>query len=360
MSPVRNKSRGAITLGMVIAVVIIAVILIVTLIVLWPVFKGEKGVSPSQSVLFRSEDGANTWKPLEKFPGGEILTLDFDARDPSTLLVGTRRRGLWQGKTSGEEWRQFPGGLGGNSQIFDLLDLPTAEKLIALVLFSNRGRVIKLEEDTRTELLFTPLERFAYFQGDLTPDGKLRVIGSDGGFYESRNQGATWRSLARFQEGLALMAVNSANAGEIWVLDSRGSLFYSQSGGISWKDLTDGLKNFQGAMEAEVILFEPRAGLLYHGSRHGLLKSSDRGRSWERVNLTLAPEVLPVSALAADPSDPNKLIVGAQGQLYISQDGGISWRGIQLASSGSIAAILFDPKNSNNVFIGLKTGQRLR
>ena len=42
MSPVRNKSRGAITLGMVIAVIIIAVILIVTLIVLWPVFRGEK------------------------------------------------------------------------------------------------------------------------------------------------------------------------------------------------------------------------------------------------------------------------------------------------------------------------------
>lgn len=354
------KAGGAITLGMVIAVVVIAVILVVTLVVLWPVFTGEKGVSPSQSVLFRSEDGANTWKPLEKFPGGEISTLDFDARDSLTLLVGTRRRGLWQGKTSGEEWQQFPGGLGENSQIFDLMDLPTAEKLIALVLFSNRGRVIKFEEGARTELLFTPLERFAYFQGDVTSGGRLRVIGSDGGFYESRNQGATWRSLARFQEGLTLMAVNSANDNEIWALDSRGSLFYSQNGGVSWRDLTDGLKNFQGALEAEVILFEPRTGLLYHGSRHGLLNSSDRGRSWERVNLTLAPEALPVSALAVSPSDSGKLIVGAQGQLYISQDGGTSWKGIQLASSGSISAILFDPQNSKNIFVGLKTAQRLR
>lgn len=347
-------SRGSIQLGLVIAVIIVAVVLVVALIVLLPVFRQGGGEGGNGSgTLFKSEDGGETWRPLEKFPGGEILTLDLDSRDSSTLLVGTSRRGVWQGKTSGEEFKQFPGGVGEGAKVFDLLDSPTKDEFTALVLFSNRGRVIRFKEGQRTELLFTPLERFAYFQGDVGADGTIRVIGSDGGFYESRNQGASWKTLARFREGLLLMAVNPGDEEEIWVVDSRGSLFRTQNGGSSWEDLTAPLRNFQGTSEAKAILFEPRTQILYHASRHGLLESSNRGRDWERVGLTLPPEALGVAAAVVDPANPLKLIVGAENQIYISEDGGASWKGTQLQKSGRVSRILIDRENPKNVYVGL-------
>lgn len=344
-------------------IAVLIIIFIIIVLALMPIFLGRREPQPSgqgQGTLFKSEDGGGSWKVLDKFQGGEVSTLDFDAKDSKTLLVGTRLRGLWRGDTDGEDWQQFPGGVGESSQIFDLLDAPNKDEFVAMVLFTNRGRIIRYKDGARVELLFTPLERFAFFRGYLARRGIIRVIGSDGGFYESLNQGSSWRVVSRFREGLLLMASNPSNSDEVWVIDSRGSLFHSLDGGESWRNLTQGLSKFQGAAQPEFIFLEPQSRILYHGSEYGFLRSFDGGNSWEVVGLPGAPQFLPISALAVAPDNPRKLIVGAQGQLYISQDGGDSWKGILISQAGAISYILINPGNTDEIFIGLRSGRSFR
>ncbi|OGF69356.1 hypothetical protein A3H65_01675 [Candidatus Giovannonibacteria bacterium RIFCSPLOWO2_02_FULL_45_14] len=343
-------------------IVVIVIIFIVGLSLIPVLFKAR--TSPTSSgtsegrgngtTLYRSDDGGLSWKVLNNFMGGNISTIGFDASNQKQFLIETEARGVWRGDTAGEKFTQYPGGVGEGARIFDLVEPATEKEFIALVLFTNRGRIIRYKDEKRSELFFTPLEKYAFLKGYRTKAGFLRVIGSDGGFYESRNNGATWRLASRFQSGLLSMVSNPAHENQIWVLDPRGSFYMSSDGGASWNDLSDSLKNFSGAKDNPTIFIDPRTQYLYHGSRFGLLRSINSGLSWEKINLTLAPEVLPITAIAMDPHDSAKIYIAGQNQLYASEDAGVTWRGVQIASTKVISSILINPSNTKEVFIGTK------
>ena len=335
-------------------VVPIMVLVAVLSLVMYFVSGEEPQEISTTGTLFMSEDGGLTWKLLPEFRGGDISTLDFDSVNNNSLIVGTQARGIWTGTRSGKDWIQHPGGVGESSRVFDILQPITENKYIALVLFNERGRVLRYENGDRTELFFTPLERFAFLKGYRTISGYLRIIGSDGGFYESRNDGRTWRSTSRFQAGLLAMTFDPEKDNEIWVIDPNGDFYKSTDGGVNWTNLTDRLREFQGYNQVGFIYFDPRAGILYHGSKHGLLRSFDGGASWQRVELTVAPESLPATSMAVDPNNSLKLYVAILNQVYISEDGGSTWKGVQVTSGGVITNMLVNPRNNREIFIGFR------
>ncbi len=343
-------------------IILLIVLVIVVLAVVYPIITGRpSGGGFEGQTLFKSEDGGDTWKNLEKFPGGEVKVLRFDADNADFIFAGTARRGVWRGKQNGEEWRQFTQSLGEGAKVFDILEPASLKKLTALVFSNQRGRVISAGEKEQKELLFTGLERFAFFKARASRDQKtIRVIGSDGGFYESVNSGRTWSRLAIFKEGLILFEVNRDNPAEIWTIDSRGSMARSQNGGKNWTDLSNGFRNFSGSQDARVLFYDQKLGILYHASRYGLLESFDHGRSWKTVALPLAQEVLPITSFALDPTNPSRLLAGASNQLFISSDRGVSWHISKIPASGAVTAILLDSKTPRNIFIGLSTQERIR
>lgn len=342
----------------VLGAVLIIIVVLVLISILWPIITGRSlGGNVSGGSLYKSTDGGETWQNLEKFPGSEVSDLAFDSSQPDFIFVGTESRGLWHGKRDGSSWKQFQESLGEGSKVFDILEPASLPSLKVLVFFENRGRVIASSENRREELLSTPLERFAYFKGT-SSGGRVRVIGSDGGFYESLTGGRAWSVWARFKDGLLLFAENRANPSEIWAADGRGFFYRSRDGGRNWTDLTPGLADFTASEEIRVILYEPRTGILYHGSRHGLLVSYDDGGSFKKISLPAPEEALPVSAIATDPANPSKLFVGTGNQLYVSTDAGASWKIAKIPAQGSISSILIDSDNAQNIFIGLKKPER--
>jgi photosystem II stability/assembly factor-like uncharacterized protein len=140
----------------------------------------------------------------------------------------------------------------------------------------------------------------------------------------------------------------------IWVLDPDGRLYRSSDGGANWSELTENLNEFSNSEVATFIHFEPASGILYHGSRHGLLRSFDNGATWTRVEMPLAPESLAPTAMIADRENPLKLYVAVGDQMYISEDGGATWKGVQVSLNGIVSTILINPENTQELFIGLR------
>lgn len=326
-------------------IIFLIIVVLVVLAVVYPIITGRAPAGKIRGdTLFKSEDGGESWQNLSSFPGGEITILRPDQNPEEFLLIGTERRGIWRGKRDGSEWKQFQGALGEGSKIFDIFDRT------ALAFFAKRGRVVSFETNDAKELLFTPLERFAYLKGRRAGE-MIQVIGSDGGFYESLNGGRTWTALSRFREGLLLLEANRTNSSEIWVIDGRGGFSRSRDGGKTWGKLSE-------TEEAKIIFYEARTGILYQGSRRGLLESFDKGRTWEPLGLPAEAESLPVTAFTAD--SKGRLFAGARNQLYISGDRGLSWKVVMINSAGSISSILIDPKDPKKIFIGLKGRERAR
>lgn len=336
--------------------IIIAVILAIALVsVIYPlVSRRVPETKVSGAFLFKSEDGGETWQSMNLFPGGEVTVMRFDAENHDYLFVGTARRGLWRGKRSDEEWRQYPISLGEGSKIFDILGPAASSSLDALVFYSGRGRVIRMQGGKREELLPAPAERYAFFEGTETADRKIiRVIGSDGGLYETRDGGESWEILSRFREGLSHFEPHPARMLQMWVLDTRGNLYRSDNGGRDWVDLNAGLSEFRSIQNSRALYFDPNSKILYHASSFGLLESADLGKTWKLVNIPIPPQLTPITAVATDPRNSKKIFAGAGGELYISENRGITWKTARIDGRGAISKILIDPADSKNVFIGL-------
>src|SRR3989344_5344936 len=113
-----------------------------------------------------------------------------------------------------------------------------------------------------------------------TSSGGSQAGGNGTTLYKSDN-GAAWRFASRFQAGLISMIFNASHENQVWALDPRGSFYISIDGGASWKDLSDSLRDFPGAKDGPTIFIDPRTQYLYHGSRYGLLRSTNSGLAWE-------------------------------------------------------------------------------
>lgn len=94
----------------------------------------------------------------------------------------------------------------------------------------------------------------------------------------------------------------------------------------------------------------------------GILRSNDDGATWHRLGLKEAIEFDgTVRALAVDPSDPARILAGADVGMCLSTDGGAHFTRVDSPMNGlTVWAIAFDPNNPRMVFAGTGAPSRGR
>ncbi len=80
----------------------------------------------------------------------------------------------------------------------------------------------------------------------------------------------------------------------------------------------------------------------------GVLKSTDGGESWHQVNAGLWLQK--ISALAADPNNPETIYAGTLGGLFKSSNGGASWT--LVFDKGGAQSILINPGTPSTIQVG--------
>jgi photosystem II stability/assembly factor-like uncharacterized protein len=83
----------------------------------------------------------------------------------------------------------------------------------------------------------------------------------------------------------------------------------------------------------------------------GILMSRDAGKTWRQFDGV--PRDVPINTIAQDPQRPDYLYVGTKAALFVSHDGGKSFkiRGGNLPY-GDFTSILINPRNGDEVFVG--------
>lgn len=345
-------------------------VLMVFAIVFLPFLFGAGGEMISASGkgggLFFSEDGGNSWKTLDGIIGkragvASLVVSQFviDPGDATHLYLGTKGAGLWRSSDRGVYWEAIQDALGTldpHAEIYRLLISKTNPRTWFVAVYQKRrGSLLKSEDGgvTFREVYFVPLERFGVF--DVWQDetsGNVYLATGQGGFFESKDGGVSWRIAQWFPEGILRIIPHPRIPGTLYVLDRRGGLFSTKNFGENWLNISRVLSSFDGADRNQNLAIDPRAGVLYLGSNYGLIRSSDGGLSWKQVPIIIPPEALPVLSITFHPTEPQTFFISAHSLIYKTSDGGASWSNIAspVESKERVTAVLFDPHDALRMY----------
>ncbi len=161
------------------------------------------------------------------------------------------------------------------------------------------------------------------------------------------------------------IAVSPANSQIVLVGSSTGGIWRSVDGGANLVPVSDD----QIDLAVGAIAFAPsNPSIVYAGMGDidngyfgsGVLKSTDAGASWKRVNDSSLPSPAWTSDIAVDPTDPNRVYLSQFARLnegrafssgfFLSTNGGVTWT---RTVGGLVRNIAIDPSNSNTLYLAI-------
>lgn len=383
---------------MIFKTIIIVVVGFIALVVLIPLLLSAVGIdiisgggsTGGAVTLLRSVDRGAHWGPAEfvRERRGPTPAYIYDVvAHPiatTTLFAGTRSAGLWKSEDSGATWRQVKdtaGVLNPRSDIYRVAVSSTSPVVMYVAAYQgNRGRVLRSEDGGRSfrEIYFVGRERYGVF--DLftpprDPDTVLVATG-EGRLLISNDAGKRWRFAKVFRDPIAVLSMHPRYPNEGYVLTSRGRVFTTYDGGITWTDRglpVKGATIREGNLRViehpySRLWFSPsRAvrgythdalvpdpyypGTVYRTSRGGILKSVNGGSTWAPLSTFIDGLGVAVGGVAAHPTVPDTLMVTAGSALYTSKDRGIRWSIVPFFNQLPLKEIYIHPYRPDIIFI---------
>jgi len=418
------------------------------------------GVALCVGNIYKSEDGSASWEMkdngIPRYLGTEhtngILSLAIDPADSSLLYAGTLHDGAFQSTNGGETWTAINDGLpfrsgsteyresvnalaidphhsnrlsaiiGGEYYVFDS---DSWQKVNQGIYDANSGLFTDYLyfHPTDPAIIYSAGDRFSksadaginwtqYLGWDDSghvPEIAFHSSSPDaiyaatdilmrywGGVYKSSDQGETWAEVSQGITAAVIesVAVDPQNSNYIYAGEGNGHFYRTQDGGATWQrdylggfgvsdiavdplnsqniyaaDGLDLLKSTdQGetfnrinqVQDAECIAITPHASSpIYVGASfgHGIYKSSDDGAIWTQKNEglpTFGSSICPILSLTIDPNDPETVWAGTQygGGIVKTTDGGEHWQTKGLTETNFVEAIAVNPDNSNEILVG--------
>jgi photosystem II stability/assembly factor-like uncharacterized protein len=128
----------------------------------------------------------------------------------------------------------------------------------------------------------------------------------------------------------------------------------SADAGTSWTQISKQFGDeYRDARRATAVVIDPKAvNTLYVVSKYGIIKSEDGGSTWKALNLTAPPETIKINALAIDPNDNKKMVYTGPTTFTLTNDGGVTWTAKKLPTTQVGSTLLIDPKNSDIIYLG--------
>lgn len=257
--------------------------------------------------IYFSPDGGTTWNFMGLKDAGQISNIVIDPRDPNVVLVGVLGhiwgpnvdRGVFRTTDGGKTWQK-------------VLYIDDTTGVSSLIMDPNNPMVLFAG--------LWPMRRYPWI---------LDSGGTSGGIYRSTDGGTTWKKLTEgLPEGptgrIGLAAAQS-NPRHIYALveSKHGILWDSNDLGDHWKMASNNhTLNARPFYFSQLVVAPNDESKVYFLS-FGVVLSEDGGKTARTISARVHPDH---HAMWIDPQDPNRIIDGNDGGVYISSDAGRTWR----------------------------------
>jgi photosystem II stability/assembly factor-like uncharacterized protein len=312
-------------------------------------------VGAASGGVWKSEDGGTIFKPVfDKQPVQSIGAIAIDPQDPQTVWVGTGEswtrnsvsigNGIYRSTDGGATWKN--------------MGLPESERITRILVDPRSKDVVyacvpgKLWSDSADRGLYKTTDGGATWQ--LVLKGDNLSTGCSGlamdpknpdvlfaGTWDFRRKGWTYRS-----------------GGDTPDSPSASSLFRTADGGKTWTKLAGKDKGLPDGPwgRVEVAVAPSDANVVYafiESKSSALYRSGDGGATWERRDDSNSMVWRPFyfARLVVDPTDANHLFK-PDGALVVSEDGGKSFAYSGGGTHGDSHDVWIDPTNPKHVVVG--------
>ncbi len=303
----------------------------------------------ASSGIWKTTNNGQTFRPIfDHYGSYSIGCLAIDPKNPNVIWAGTGENnsqralaygdGVYKSTDGGKSWKNM--GLKKSFQI----------GMIAI-------------NPQNTNIVFVAAQGSAWGPG------------GDRGLYKTTDGGKTWKKVLNISEntGIKNVIMDPRNPQIMYATaDQRrrrqytkigggpeSAVYKSEDGGETWRKIMKGLPHCDiGGIGIAISPVNP--DYLYvmietHGKQGGFFRSTDRGESWQKMsNYFTSGQYF--SEIYCDPKDVNKVYSLETISKYTT-DGGKTWKNLGLKGRHvDDHALWLDPKNPNHFLIGTDGG----
>ena len=315
--------------------------------------------------IWKTENAGNTWTPIfDKQAVYSTGDVTIDPSNSNIVWVGTGENnggrhisfgdGIYKSMDGGKTWKNM--GLKKSERISDIIIHPTNSDIVwasvqgplwtsggerGLYKTTDGGKTwnVSLKTDDEwtgvTSLLIDPRNPDKLYAATWSRQRKIGVyVGTAkaAGIHTSDDGGETWTKLKTGlpagNMGKIGMAISPMNPDVIYATietDNRGGGFYrSENRGASWSKMSDEVGGGTGPhYYQEIFTDQHQFDRVYIASNYSKV-SNDGGKTWTPISTRR--KHVDDHAMAFHPTDPDFVLIGSDGGIYMSHDRMENWR----------------------------------
>ncbi len=257
--------------------------------------------------VYKSLDGGKSWKNMGLKDSRQIGGINIDPRNSNVVLVAAEGsiwgpggdRGLYRTTNGGKSWKK-------------VLDIS-----------ENTGVNNIVRDPSNPDILYASSEqrrRHVYTKIGGGPETKV---------YKSEDGGKKWRKIMKGLPSVDMggtgIAVSPVNPNIVYIIveaaDGKGGFFRSTDKGESWSKMSDHTGSGQYDNQ---IFCDPKDVDKVYSVETVSKYTEDGGKTWK--DLGLKNRHVDDHAMWIDPQNPKHFLIGGDGGVYVSYDGGKTFR----------------------------------
>ena len=283
--------------------------------------------------MYRSTDAGKTWSFIGIEKGGQIGRIEIHPNNPDVVYAAVLgnpfgpnpERGVYRSKDGGKNWER--------------------------VLFVN-------DKTGAMDLVMDPRNPRILYAGMWQVQRKPWTLidgGPDGGIYQSKDGGDTWKKLdGGLPQGITGkigLAISPVNTDRIWALvetpeDEIGGLFRSDDGGVKFTRINGDRELRQRHWYYTHVFADPKDQETVYVNNISFNKSTDGGKSFTTIPVLHGD----CHDLWINPNDPLIMIHSNDGGAHVTQNGGKSWSSIYNQPTSEFYRVEVDNQFPYNIY----------
>ncbi len=193
---------------------------------------------------------------------------------------------------------------------------------------------------------------------DISDINIIYAATNTGNIFKSIDNGVNWenKSDGLLNDSLFVIGVDPLNA-QVLYAGGTQKIYKTVNAAESWEVIKSDV------FVTSLVIDNINPDIIYAGtSGSGILKSTDGGKNWKRINKGLPYKYIREDSLVIDPSDPEILYVAVETNnktgkgIFKTTDGGNNWKGVNNGLFKETQGLAINPKNSQILYAGTFSG----